>query len=100
MLDIDLVEEVTASVRPLDEPLRWRLADPRRLRTTSITDCLWARLVDIPAALAARGYGIETELVLEVEGTTTERHTAGHCGDRGQLPARQGGEKTDLVARP
>ena len=55
LLDIDLVEEVTAGARPLDEPLRWRLADPRRLRTTSINDALWARLVDIPAALSLAG---------------------------------------------
>lgn len=30
VFDIELVEEVTAHARPLDEPLRRRLAEPRR----------------------------------------------------------------------
>ena len=97
LLDIDLVEEVTAGARPLDEPLRWRLADPRRLRTTSINDALWARLVDIPAALSARGYGAETDLVLEVEGPMTERYTLATGSTRGSCRSAKASEKTDVV---
>jgi predicted acetyltransferase len=97
LLDIDLVEEVTAGARPLDEPLRWRLADPRRLRTTSINDALWARLVDIPAALSARGYCVETELVLEVEGPTTERFTLATGATGASCRAAKTSEKTDVV---
>jgi predicted acetyltransferase len=52
--------------RPVDEPARWRLADPRRLRTTHIGDQLWVRLLDLPAALRARRYAADGELVLEV----------------------------------
>jgi predicted acetyltransferase len=74
LLDIDLVEELTAGARPLDDALRWRLAEPRRLRTTGIHDSLWALLANVPAALETRGYGIETELVLEVNGVTTGRY--------------------------
>jgi predicted acetyltransferase len=97
VLDVDLVEEVTADMRPLDEPLRWRLAEPRRLRTTSISDCLWARLVDIPTALSARGYCAETELVLQVEGPVTERFLLA-TGATGATCRRAGdGERTDLV---
>jgi predicted acetyltransferase len=97
LLDVDLVEEVTAGARPLDEPLRWRLADPRRLRTTSINDALWARLVDIPGALSARGYCAETELVLEVEGPMTERFTLATGSARGSCRLAKASEKTDVV---
>jgi predicted acetyltransferase len=66
LLDIDLVAEVTARHRPTDEALRWRLADPRQLRVTGITDFLWVRILDVPAALEARGYGGAGRLVLDV----------------------------------
>jgi predicted acetyltransferase len=96
-LDIDLVEEVTAGMRPLDDVLRWRLADPRRLRTTSINDSLWARLVDIPAALASRGYGTETELVLEVDGQSIERYMLATGANGGSCRPAKDSEKTDLA---
>ena len=97
LLDIDLVEEVAAGSRPLDEPLRWRLADARRLRTTSINDALWARLVDVPAALSARGYGAETELVLELEGPATERFSLATEATGGSCCPAKSSQKTDLV---
>jgi predicted acetyltransferase len=96
LLDLDLVEEVTTGMRPLDEPLRWRLADPRRLRTTGIYDFLWARLVEIPAALAVRGYSAETELVLEVEGPPTERVALATGASGGSCRQAGKGEKSDL----
>jgi len=65
-LDLDLAVDVHLVGRPLDEPLRWMLADPRRLRTSHTHDGLWARLLDLPAALAARRYTTEDHLVLEV----------------------------------
>jgi len=67
VLSIDLVRHVKASARPVDEPLRWRLADPRRLKTEEVIDHLWLRVLDVPAALSARRYGIDTRLVLEVD---------------------------------
>ena len=66
VLDLDLAAEVRLGARPLDEPLRWLLADPRRLRTSHVADGLWARLLDLPAALAARRYATAGTLVLEV----------------------------------
>jgi predicted acetyltransferase len=66
LLDLDLVATVRLQDRPVDEPARWRLADPRRLRTTHIGDQLWVRLLDLPAALRARRYAADGELVLEV----------------------------------
>jgi len=67
LLDVDLVEEVVARPRPVDEPLRWRLADPRQLRVTGVRDFLWLRVIDVPVALAARGYRSEGLLVLQVD---------------------------------
>ncbi|MGH2442944.1 MAG: GNAT family N-acetyltransferase [Chloroflexota bacterium] len=64
-LDMDLVETVELAGTP-DEPLRWMLADPRRMRVVSADDQLWARLIDIPKALAARRYRVEDRLVLEI----------------------------------
>lgn len=66
LLDIDLVGEVRSWTRPTDEPIRHRLADPRRFRTNTVRDDLWVRLVDIPAALSSRRYLTDAELVIEV----------------------------------
>jgi predicted acetyltransferase len=37
------------------------------VRTTTLEDGLWARILDVPAALSARRYGVELDLVLEVD---------------------------------
>jgi predicted acetyltransferase len=66
VFDLDLVGEVTLRRRPLDEPLRWRLADPRQLRTVGVEDRLYVRVLDPAAAFEARGYQGEGRLVLEV----------------------------------
>lgn len=66
LADLDLTHEVVAGGRPLDEPLRHLLADPRQLRVTKLYDWLWLRLVDLPAALAARRYRVAACLTLEV----------------------------------
>lgn len=65
-LDVDLMTGLRAAGRPQPEPLRLLLADPRALRV-QVDDGLWARLVDAPAALAARRYATEGRIVLEVE---------------------------------
>jgi predicted acetyltransferase len=57
---------VIAGGRPVDEPLRWQLADTRALRVTRMSDDLWVRLVDVPGALAARSYQVAGSLVIEV----------------------------------
>ncbi|HEY7014571.1 MAG TPA: GNAT family N-acetyltransferase [Streptosporangiaceae bacterium] len=66
LADLDLTRRVVAGKRPVDEPLRWQLADSRALRVTRQADNLWVRLVDVPGALAARGYAMPGSLVLEV----------------------------------
>jgi predicted acetyltransferase len=66
LLDIDLARSVHAARRPVDEPLRWLLTDPRQVRTEGMTDDLWVRLVDVGAALAARRYAVADQLTIEV----------------------------------
>jgi predicted acetyltransferase len=66
LLDMDLAGTVKLTDRPVDDPIRWRLADPRRLRITDMGDQLWLRLLDLRGALAARRYAVDGDLVLEV----------------------------------
>jgi len=65
-LGVDLSATLSCWNAPVDEPLRWMLADPRRFRITGVSDWLWARLVDIPAALVGRRYGSPARVVLDV----------------------------------
>jgi predicted acetyltransferase len=63
---IDGVDEISLSNRPVDEPVRWLLGDARTLVMTRQVDLLWLRLLDVPAALAARRYAVPGEVVLGV----------------------------------
>ena len=65
LLGRDLVGEVRAWRRPLDEPLLAMLADGRRARP-ALVDALWLRLVDLPEAMTRRQYAAPADLVLEV----------------------------------
>ena len=63
--DMDLMTATEAVKRPLDDPLPWMLADPRRLQRTT-RDGVWVRLIDVGASLALRRYMQSGRLVLEV----------------------------------
>jgi len=65
VFDIDWVARVKAMVLPLDHPLFFLLARPREMKFL-IHDGLWVRLVDLPAALAARRRGEGDPVVIEV----------------------------------
>jgi predicted acetyltransferase len=99
VLDLDLVKEVTCYC-PLDEPLRWLLADPRQLRTTSVGDHIWTRIIDVPGALAARGYGTEDQLVLDVQSHDPQsagRFVLATGAEGGHCRKARRSDKTDLV---
>ncbi|MGH8984113.1 MAG: GNAT family N-acetyltransferase [Acidimicrobiia bacterium] len=66
LCDIDLIETIAALSCPVDEPLRWLLAESRRLHVNRLSDELWVRLLDVPAALAARRYATPGRVVFEV----------------------------------
>jgi predicted acetyltransferase len=66
LLGVDLIGSVEARLRPLDEPLELLLADPRACAVTGQGDESWLRIVDVPAALAARAWGDVEPVLLAV----------------------------------
>ena len=69
LLSRDLVSEVSARLRPADDPLLQLLADPRRARP-QVSDGLWVRVIDVPAALSLRRYSCPVDVVIEVTDDT------------------------------
>lgn len=65
-LQHDLVDEVVADLRPLDDALPWLVVDPRGV-TQEVHDHGWLRILDLPTALAARRYSAPLDTVLRVE---------------------------------
>lgn len=49
---IDLVATIEWTTGPPDPAIRWRLVEPRRLRTSALADMTWVRLLDVPAVLS------------------------------------------------
>ena len=64
--DVDRMSTTEALRRPVDDPLPWMLADPRRLQR-STRDGVWVRLIDVSAALNLRHYMHGAHLVFEVK---------------------------------
>ncbi|MEU1823132.1 MULTISPECIES: GNAT family N-acetyltransferase [Streptomyces] len=67
VLGHDLVTRVEFKHFPPEHPLRWQLADFRAGQVSDDTDWLWVRLLDVPRAMAARGWFTDGELVLDVD---------------------------------
>ena len=65
LLDFDWTSEFEANLLPLDHELFLLLAEPRRMRF-ALNDGVWVRPLDVGAALSARSYTGDGELVLEV----------------------------------
>lgn len=65
---LDWVTVLKSGHRAPDDVLPLLLGDPRAARTESYADFMWLRLLDVPAALAARTYaaGAPAALVLDV----------------------------------
>jgi predicted acetyltransferase len=66
LFSIDLVERVRVWQRPVDEALQAAVVDPRTVSVEGVEDDLWVRVVDVPAALAARTYRAGDPVVVEV----------------------------------
>lgn len=65
LVEVDLVAEATINGAP-NSAARSFLHDGRAARQAGRWDHLWARLLDVPAALSARAYGATDRLVLDV----------------------------------
>lgn len=96
LLDLDLTTQLTTGQLALDDPLLSLLVDVRSGRATS-KDNLWARIIDLPAALAGRQYQAAVDVVLDV----TDELLPGNAG-RWRLSAPAFGpatvERTDADA--
>ena len=84
LADLDLSDTVEWEHAPVDDPLAWALVDPYAVRVTRRSDALWVRVLDVPAALAARPWGHDGEVVLEVA------DPLGHAAGRFRLVTRDG----------
>ena len=65
ILTIDLSRSATHRFAAVDEPLQFMVNEPRRLGS-QLSDALWLRILDLPAALMGRRYATDVDLVLEV----------------------------------
>ncbi|HEY0498687.1 MAG TPA: GNAT family N-acetyltransferase [Kutzneria sp.] len=93
LLGIDLVGKAIFEGRPLDEDLELLLVDPRAVTYSSYEDETWLRLVDVPAALAARTYGDAEPVVLEVVDDLLPANSGRY------LVGPDGAERTDREAQ-
>ncbi|MFF0611831.1 GNAT family N-acetyltransferase [Nocardia tengchongensis] len=66
LLSMDLVHTVEANLSDND-PLPYLVTDPRLVRVTGRHDTLWTRVMDVPAALTARSYQRDLDVVLSVD---------------------------------
>jgi predicted acetyltransferase len=66
LIEIDWITQVVAGNRGVDDPLPLMLRDGRSVTRVDLYDCIWARLIDVPAALEARRSLTSDRLVVEV----------------------------------
>lgn len=96
LLDLDLAETLEAEAQPLDSILPWRLRDHRAYRVSFVGDFLWTRVLDTPAALAARRYATAGSLVIDV---VDEFRPTGAAAGRFRLDASPDGATCEPVDR-
>jgi predicted acetyltransferase len=65
LVGIDLIDTVLAYYRPVDDPIEEMLVNSHAVHSER-DDELWLRIVDVPAALAGRTYGVAAPVVIEV----------------------------------
>jgi predicted acetyltransferase len=63
---LDLIERVTWDMAPEVDPLEWAMAAKRDYKRTETEDHLWLRILDAPAALAARPYAADGRVDIHV----------------------------------
>lgn len=65
LLDLDLMSSTDPFLLPVDDAVMSLLVDPRAAGAR-VTDNVWVRVVDVPAALAGRRYQADVDVVLGV----------------------------------
>lgn len=81
---LDLSDLVEWDRAPVDDPLPWALVDPFVVRVIRQRDALWVRVLDVPAALPARPWGRDGQVVLQVD------DPLGHAAGRFRVVTRDG----------
>ncbi len=66
LADVDLSTKVIWEGAPVDDALEHSLVEPRVVKVTTVKDLLWVCVLDVVAALEARPWGTDGEVVLEV----------------------------------
>ena len=65
LLDLDLSDELEPFLLPVDDVIMSLLIDPRSAQPR-IADNVWVRIIDIEAALSARQYATDVDVVVQV----------------------------------
>jgi len=78
---IDLVTRTKTLARPVAEPFRHCLADPRALQTQSVEDRTWMRFIDVAKALGSRRYEGPGSLVFELHDEQCPWNEGRYCLD-------------------
>ncbi|WP_435735528.1 GNAT family N-acetyltransferase [Cellulosimicrobium sp. PMB13] len=96
LTDLDLSHEVTPFMIPVDDALTQLLVDPRAA-TPRLADNVWIRVVDVAAALSARRYAADVDVVLHVTDPSLPDN-AGHWRLRAEAFGQARAERTDDAA--
>lgn len=67
LCELDWIMTVKAPLRAVDDPLPFLLADGRMAVAQGRSDAIWARLLDLPAAFAARRSAVPGRVVVDVD---------------------------------
>ena len=67
LIELDLIGEVKAELRAVDEPVRWQISDSRAAHEDAVGDHLWLRILDVKTTLEARHYNAPGTFVLELD---------------------------------
>jgi len=94
LFDMDWLARLKAIYLPLDHPMLLSLKNPRRLNFL-VREGLWVRLIDLPAALSARGYATDDAIVIEVTDPFCRWNTGRWRIARGRVERTQ--EPADLA---
>jgi predicted acetyltransferase len=74
LLSMDLTRSTNWYIAGVHDPLPYMVNEPRRLGATA-GDAIWLRVLDVPAALAARRYTAPVDIVLDVlDGVISENN--------------------------
>jgi predicted acetyltransferase len=83
LCEIDLVRRIDASFLSSTHPLLHMVQEPRRLNLT-LMDTLWVRILDAPAALAARAFPADFAVTFQLEDALCRWNTGVYCVEGGR----------------